>query len=347
MPELRHDPVAGYWTIISTERSRRPVEFNAVDIKEDRSCPFCEGKEHETPNEVYAIRESGTLPNSPGWSVRAILSKVPLLSLDQEFNRYGQGIYDLMEGVGTHELIIESPRHKHDLDELSVSEIEKVVQVYVHRINALERDPRFKYALLFKNHGLISGAASDVIRHTRSQLIATPITPKRVKEELQATRNYFERRERCVFCDVLRQERTEGSRIVAENDAFLAFCPFASRSPFEIWILPKRHCADFGKLDSEYFPAFAFVLKECLLRIKILLNDPPFNFILHTAPYRHKKKAIYWKTIDEDYHWYFQISPRLTHDAGFEWGTGIHINPTPPEDAAHLLKEVEISKEGF
>ena len=134
---------------------------------------------------------------------------------------------------------------------------------------------------------------------------------------------------------------------MAENDAFLAFCPFASRSPFEVWILPKKHCADFGKLAPEYFPAFAFVLKECLLRIKTLLNDPPFNFIFHTAPFRHKKKAVYWKTIEEDYHWYLQISPRLTHDAGFEWGTGIHINPTPPEDAAHLLKETEIPKESF
>ncbi len=345
MPELRRDPVVGYWTIISTERSRRPTEFRRGEISEIRACPFCEGKERETPGEVMAVREPGSSPNGPGWSVRAIPSKLPILSLDQPFDRYGQGIYDVMEGVGTHELIIESPKHKHDLDELGVVEIEKVIQVYVNRINALEKDPRLKYALLFKNHGLISGSANDVIRHSRSQLIATPITPKRVKEELQAAKNYFERRERCVFCDVLRQEQRDRSRIVSENDAFLAFCPFASRSPFEIWILPKTHCADFGKLNAGQFPAFAAVLKECLVRVKTLLNDPPYNFILHTAPYRHKKKTIYWKTLEEDYHWYFQISPRLTHDAGFEWGTGIYINPTPPEDAAYLLKEVEIPGE--
>jgi UDPglucose--hexose-1-phosphate uridylyltransferase len=172
-----------------------------------------------------------------------------------------------------------------------------------------------------------------------------PVIPKRVKEELLSAKSYFERRGRCVFCDVLRQESSEGSRIVSQNKSFLAFCPFASRSPFETWILPKLHSADFGRLRDDQAPDFAALLKECLTRIRVLLNDPPYNFILHTAPYRHKKKREYWKTIEEDYHWYWQISPRLTHDAGFEWGTGIHINPTPPEDAAQLLRDIELKNE--
>ncbi len=339
MPELRRDPVVGFWTIISTERSRRPVEYMPKDIKEGRACPFCEGKESETTHEIYALRKSGTLPDSPGWSVRVISSKVPILSPDGELDRFGQGLYDLMQGIGTHELIVESPKHTHSLDELSLDELEKVVRVYVERLNELEKNPKFKYTLLFKNHGFISGSEHDVIRHTRSQLIATPVTPKRVKEELLAAKNYYERRDRCVFCDMLTQEMTEGVRVVFQNERFFAFCPFASRSPFEIWILPKKHCADFGKLEPRHFRDFAGALGECLGRLKTLLNDPPYNFILHTAPYRRRKKESYWKTIEEDYHWYFQIAPRLSHDAGFEWGTGIHINPTPPEDAALLLRE--------
>jgi len=340
MPELRRDPVVGYWTIISTERSRRPVEYSSRQITQERACPFCEGRESETTEEVYAVRTPGSAPNGPGWHARAILSKMPILSSVDGQGRFGHGIYDLMGGVGTHEIIIESPKHVHGLDELGPSQIEKVIQVYVERLNELGKDPRFKYTLLFKNHGLISGSASDWIRHTRSQLIATPITPKRVKEELQSAKNYFERRERCVFCDVLRQESEEASRRVYENKTFFAFCPFASRSPFETWILPKKHSADFGRLETSDFPDLALTLKECLFRIRTLLKDPPYNMILHTAPYRHKKKEGYWKTLEDDTHWYLQISPRLTRDAGFEWGTGIYINPTPPEDAALLLREV-------
>ncbi len=339
MPELRRDPVVGYWTIISTERSRRPVEVKVKAVAEEHDCPFCEGREYETTQEIFAIRKPGTSANDSGWQVRVIKSKVPILLDENNFDRFGSGIYDLMQGVGTHEIIIEHPRHKHGLDELSVENIKLVIQAYIQRINDLEKDPRFKYALLFKNHGLIFGSARDVIRHARSQLIATPITPKRVKEELVSAKNYFDRRERCVFCDILRQESQDGSRIVAQNRSFFAYCPFASRSPFETWILPKKHCADFGKLESTDYGDLASILKECLSKLKIILDDPPYNMILHTAPYRHKKKEGYWKTIEEDYHWYIQISPRLARDAGFEWGTGIYINPTPPEDAAQLLRE--------
>ena len=262
MPELRRDPVVGYWTIISSERGRRPVEYRPKQVIEERPCPFCEGHESETTGEIDAIRKAGSAPNGPGWQVRAILSKMPLLSQGAEFaDRYGEGMYDLMDGVGQHEVIIESPRHQQDIDELEVPELEKVIEVYVRRLNSLEHDPRHKYPLLFKNHGLISGSARDVIRHSRSQIIAMPITPKRVKEELVSAKNYFERRDRCVFCDVIRQETSDGSRIVLQNKSFICFCPFASRSPFEMWILPKKHSADFGKLEPKDFNDFAQILK--------------------------------------------------------------------------------------
>lgn len=345
MPELRRDPVVGYWTIISTERAQRPVNLRPKPAMEEPPCPFCEGHEQQTTPELYALRRGGSKANGPGWDVRVISSKTPMLSPVLENGRSGEGMYDLMTGVGKHEVILENPRHIQGLDDMDCTQIEKVIGVYVERFNEMEKDERFKYALLFKNHGFIGGSAQDVIRHSRSQLIGMPITPKRVKEELAATKNYFERRDRCVFCDILKQEIAEGARVVAQNSSFFAFCPFASRSPFEIWILPKKHSADFGKLEPSAFKDFARILKECLFKLRTLLNDPPYNFILHTAPYRHKKKEVYWKTIEEDYHWFLLVSPRLTHNAGFEWGTGIHINPTPPEEAAELLRGAPAPKD--
>lgn len=340
MPELRRDPVVGYWTIIATERGWRPVEFSPKKIADERACPFCEGAESETTGEIDAFRKAGTKPNGPGWDARVILSKMPLLSMnDAPSGSFAEGMYDLRDGVGRHEVVVESPQHRRDLDELDPAAVEKAVTLYVRRFRALEADERFNYGLLFKNHGLVSGAARDVIRHARSQIIALPIIPKRIKEELHMTKLYFERRDRCVFCDIIRQEKQDGSRIVLENGSFVCFCPFAARSPFEMWILPKRHSADFGHLEDARIPDFAHILRESLGRLRSLLADPPFNFVLHTAPFRRSKKNIYWKTIEEDYHWYLQISPRLTQSAGFEWGTGIHINPTPPEESAALLRE--------
>ena len=340
MPELRRDPVVGYWTIIATERGWRPIELKTKVLTDERPCPFCEGKESETPTEIFAIRKPGTKPSTPGWDVRSILSKQAILSQEKtKAERHDRGIYELINGVGHHEVIVETPLHKLDFAELEPQATEKVVRTYLARFRELQEDPRFNYALLFKNHGYVSGAARDVIRHARSQIIAMPIMPKRVKEELESAKAYFEQHDRCVFCDILAQEKNEGMRIVTENNSFFAFCPFASRSPFEMWILPKSHVADFGRLADGAVPDFASILKDCLSRLRGLLGDPPFNFVMHTAPFRHAKEDVYWKTLDKDYHWYLQISPRLTHSAGFEWGTGIHINPTPPEEAAALLRE--------
>ena len=345
MPELRRDPMVGYWTIISEERGWRPSDYRPVKITDERECPFCEGKEKMTPSETYAIRKPGSAPNGPGWELRSILSQAPILSGAGDASSHGDGIYDFRAGNGQHEVIIETPKHGHDFDEFTLNSIEKILAAYVLRIRALEKNPECEYALLFKNHGLISGSAVDVIRHSRSQLVGMPILPKRVKEELQMTKNYFERRERCVSCDILKQESQEKSRLVVENVTFFAYCPFASRSPFEMWILPKLHSADFAKLEAPALTELAWVLTQCLVRLRNLLEDPPYNLILHTAPFRHKQQASYWKTIEQDTHWYFQIMPRLTMNAGFEWGTGIHINPTPPEEAAELLREAPT--EGF
>ncbi|MBI3088513.1 MAG: DUF4931 domain-containing protein, partial [Candidatus Omnitrophica bacterium] len=341
MPELRRDPVIGRWVIISTERAKRPTDFAVPQAaQEDHAdCPFCEGKEAGTPPEIYAIRAAGTKPNAPGWSVRVVPSIKPVLGIEGQSDRRAKGMYDVMHGIGAHEVIVESPRHVAHIADLPVEQIRDTLNAAIHRISDLERDPRFRYVLWFKNHGEVAGAGN--ILHSRSQLIATPVTPRRVKEELAGTRRYFEDKERCLICDMITQEREMKDRVVFESPHTIVLCPFASRFPFELVFLPKRHSCDFAALAAEEVADLAAALKCVQVRLKAILADPPYNYVLHTAPIRrHRAKVGYWKTIEEDYHWHIELIPRLTRVAGFEWGSGFYINPTPPEEAARYLREV-------
>jgi UDPglucose--hexose-1-phosphate uridylyltransferase len=340
MPELRKDPVIGRWVIIATERAMRPDQFVHPDIgPQEGPCPFCENNEAQTPDEIYAIRKSDSKPNTPGWKVRVVPSIKPLLQIEGELDRHGQGLYDLTNGIGAHEVIVETPRHIDDMADLSQGQIAQVLDCYVHRLNDLEKDKRFKYVLIFKNHGWAAGGGR--VKHARSQLIATPANPKRVKEELVGSMRYFEFHERCVFCDMIKQESHQKERMVMDTDGIVAIVPFASRFPFEVWLLPKRHSCDFTTLEVSERQALAAALKTVLLKLKKLLNDPPYNFVIHTAPFR-RPKVGYWKTIDQDYHWHIEITPRVTRVAGFEWGTGFYICPVTPEQAAEYLRDTEI-----
>ncbi len=341
MPELRKDPVIGRWVIISTERAKRPMDFSAWrpgETVDPDQCPFCIGRETQTPPEIFAVRDPQTRPNTPGWRVRVVPSIKPILRIEGELNRRAQGMYDVMNGIGAHEVIIETPEHVANLADVSVEQIRESLRVCVRRIRDLEQDERFKYVLWFKNYGLAAGAGR--IPHARSQLIATPVVPKRVKDELSVARRYFDDKERCLTCDVMAQERDARERIVLESRHHVAVCPFASRFPFELMILPKRHQADFWAMLPEELDDLASVMKLTLARLKIVLDDPPYNFVLHTAPFRRKRAKVgYWKTLDEDYHWHIELIPRLTRVAGFEWGSGFYINPTPPEEAARYLRD--------
>ncbi len=346
MPELRKDPLIGRWVIIATERVRRPVDFLTTqdDSSVSEDCPFCEGHEALTPKEISAIRSENDLTARPGWKVRVVPSIMPLLRIEGKLNRRAKGMYDLMDGIGAHEIIVESPHHIANAAELPVEQFHWVLQSVVARMVDLERDSRFRYALWFKNYGSVAGAGR--IAHVRSQIIATPVTPKRVKEELVGARRYFEEKERCLLCDLLIQERELGERIVMESAHMVVLCPFASRFPFEIWIFPKRHSCDFASIPSEEQKDLANVLKQVLLRLKSALNDPPYNYLLHTAPFRHHNgKVGHWKTIEADYHWHIELIPRLSRLAGFEWGSGFYINPTPPEESAKYLRELVIEPE--
>jgi len=331
MPELRKDPIHGRWVIISTERSRRPSDFMPEERKPVGGfCPLCEGNEDRTPPEIIAYRENGTPPNTPGWTLRVVPNKFPALRIEGDLNREGEGIYDKMNGIGAHEVVIETPRHSETLATMPLKGVEKVLTAYRDRIVDLRNDQRLRYVLVFKNHGVAAGAS---LEHSHSQLIALPIVPRRVAEEIEGAKNYFSYKDRCVFCDIIRQELQQKKRVILENKAFLSVAPFASRFPFETWILPKTHYPCYEKMEFALYEQVAQILSETLKRMNRVLNDPPYNYVLHTSSFSGMES--------EHYHWHVEIMPKLTKVAGFEWGTGFYINPTPPEEAAEYLREVK------
>lgn len=333
MPELRKDPVVGRWVIISTERGRRPSDFNgsAPPPASAKGCPFCVGNEDKTPSEILAYREPGTLPNTPGWTTRVVPNKFPALQIEGGLDRRGEGLYDKMNGIGAHEVIIETTDHSKELSQLDEEQIENVLWAFRDRVMDLKNDNRFRYILIFKNHGENAGAS---LEHSHTQLIATPIIPKVVTEELDGALQHYRLKERCVFCDMIEQELREGKRIVSENEHFVSFGPFAPRFPFETWILPRSHISAFEDSQKGEFRSLARALQDTLGRINKALNHPHYNFIVHSAPCRDPRLDYY--------HWHIEIMPKLTKVAGFEWGTGFYINPTSPEEAAQYLRDIEL-----
>ena len=341
MPELRKDPVIGRWVIINTERAKRPSDFVPSAPEPETSkpdCPFCMGNESLTPPEILAYRENNSAPNTPGWSTRVVPNKFPALRIEGDLDRQGVGIFDRMNGVGAHEVVIDSPGHDTRLEETDKAQVARVLHAYRERIADLERDPRFRYVLVFKNEGRLAGAT---LSHPHSQIIATPIIPKEVKEKLDAAKSFYDFKDRCIYCDVVSQEQAMGERNVIETAYFLAFCPFAPRFPFEIWIVPKRHSCAYTDIFPDEQDDLAHVMKTVLMKLSVVLKRPPYNFIIHTAPNRIPRKG-HWHTLGLDFHWHIEIIPRLTSIAGFEWGAGFFINPMPPEDAAKYLREAVV-----
>jgi UDPglucose--hexose-1-phosphate uridylyltransferase len=330
MPELRKDPIIGRWVIISTERGRRPSEFLAEETRARSGfCPLCEGNEDKTPSEVFAIRENGSQPDSPGWTLRVVPNKFPALKVEGDLNRQGEGLYDKMNGVGAHEVVIETPKHDETLSTITVDRVAMVLTTYSERIADLARDQRVRHILVFKNYGAAAGAS---LEHSHSQIVALPVVPKRVSEEIDGAKAYYEYKDRCVFCDIIRQEIEYKARIIGENRGAIALTPFASRFPFETWILPRDHSAYFHHMQPAQYEDVASLLSDTLRRIHSVLPGSPYNFMLHTNHVNEKDEA--------PYHWHIEIIPKLTKVAGFEWGTGFYINPTPPEEAAKYLREV-------
>jgi len=331
VPELRQDPITARWVIIASERGLRPSEFNPRDEElTDDFCPFCPGNESVAPDEIYAVRPEG----GDDWLLRVVPNKFPVLQVEGNLDRAGDGIYDHMNGVGAHEVIIESPDHSLQMADLPLDQIVEVIGAYRERYIDLKRDFRFRYALIFKNQGAAAGAT---IAHPHSQLIALPVVPKRVQEELAGARRHFEYKERCIFCDMLRQDLQDGTRVVLENEDFVVLSPYAARFPFETWILPKDHMSCFEAITAEQIHSFSRILKNLLQRLKRVLDDPPFNLMVHTMPLQEGP--------NDYYHWHVEVIPKLTKVAGFEWGSGFYINPTPPEEATQFLRDARVERE--
>lgn len=330
MSELRKDPVLGRWVIVASERAVRPTELNisVTDNTDVSKCPFCPGHEKQTPPEILAYHNPGREKDKEGWWVRVIPNKYPALKAFEELTRRGEGMYDQMNGVGAHEVILETPDHFGHIADMQTKMIEDLFWAYKDRILDLRKDNRMKYVLIFKNHGREAGATQA---HPHSQLIALPMVPITVNQELEGSREYFHYKERCVFCDMIREEQRSACRIVEENSHFIAIEPYASRSQYETWILPKAHMGHFESITKNEIENLAVIYKDVMGKIKRLLKDPPLNMMIHSTPIQMQQTS--------HYHWHIEIVPKLTQVAGFEWGTGFYINPVTPEDAAKMLNE--------
>jgi UDPglucose--hexose-1-phosphate uridylyltransferase len=341
MPELRKDIVTGRWVIISTERSKRPDDFRAPEFAEIKKesltfCPFCPGNESKTPPEVFSVREKHSAPDQPGWKIRVVPNKFPALQPGPPPPKKLKGVYQWMEGVGVHEVIIETPDHHQEMSDLTTKHLAKIIRVFRLRTIHIEEQFHHKYVQIFKNKGKEAGAS---LSHPHSQIIATPIVPKRIKEEIYGAERLFRNHFReCAFCRMLKEELGSSERLIYQNARFAVLAPFASRFPFEMAIFPLEHSAFFRKITDEDCTDLAEALKQALARLKLQLSNPAFNLVFHQAPNPQVSDKA-WPGIDSYYHWHIELMPILTKVAGFELGTGFYINPVPPEVAAEFLRK--------
>jgi UDPglucose--hexose-1-phosphate uridylyltransferase len=328
--EYRRDPVTGRWVVVSTE-TPRPTDFEheSVTVRPDPHCPLCEGHETMTPSELWVDRPMGG-PNGPGWTVRVVPNQSPLVRVESPLERQGEGLFDKVTGVGAHEVVVESPHHGETLATLGDDGITRVLWALRERAQDLKRDTRFRYFLMFKNHGAAAGAA---LAHAHTQLMALPVVPREARDEVEGARAHFAAKERCLYCDIIRQEEEDGRRLVVRHTAFTALAPFASRSPFETWILPRRHASRFEDVTMGDCHELARTLGEVLQRLNKALETPPYTMVIHSAPLADGL---------EFYHWHIEILPKVTRSGTLEWTTGFHVNPTRPEDAAAFLRQVTV-----
>lgn len=333
MPEIRWDIITEERVIIATERSRRPHDFKKADTPPAptpefvANCPFCVGNESMTPPEVDAFREAGTAPDTPGWCVRVVPNKFPALAPDGSLQPREQGIYTLADGVGVHEVIIETPRHNETPPLASPEQWREAVAMYQRRLQALAQDERLKTVLIFRNEGKSAGAS---LEHPHSQLVGLTFIPPVLQRHIEGVQRYRSRHGKHPFEAILEQELREGVRIVRQTERFLLYAPFASRAPYELAILPLEPIARFEQLPDETLAEFTALLQDALQRLNTVLNNPPYNYMLFTAPNGYEGE--FWL--------HLRIAPRLSIDAGFELGSGVGINITAPEDAAQYLREV-------
>jgi len=325
--ELRKDPITRSWVITGDD-------VPEISARGESYCAFC-------PDSAGPVQVIASLPalQGGGWSARAVVHPTPLYHVEGEAARRGDGLYDRMRPVGAHEVLVENPRHGHNLWNSSDVEIERFLFIAAQRIQDLKRDERFKYISVFKNHGRSAGQEFE---HPNSQLTATTFVPRRVLYELRAAREYFQAKERCVFCDILAQETQQNQRVLEIRGDFIALCPYAPRVPYETWIVPRTHEASFERFGlnrSSSLTELGALLRSTLQRIRTVTED--FHLVLHTSPNTlHRSGSLgYWKTIDEDYHWHIEILPIITAKAKSYTFKEVYYSPLSSETAVKRLRE--------
>ncbi|MBI3076462.1 MAG: galactose-1-phosphate uridylyltransferase [Deltaproteobacteria bacterium] len=327
MADLRKDPIVNRWVIVDPTRPERQEIFRPQEPQYTQvlPCPFCPGNEGQEP-EIYAVRPPGSAPNTPGWLVRIVPDRHPMLRIEGDLDRRAEGMFDLMSALGAHELVVETPEHDLMWPETPPEHLERVLEAYQVRCLDLRKDPRFRQIVVLKNHGY----GVSAFQHPHSHIVALPVVPKGIDEELWGASAHYSVKERCVFCDIIRDEIRLGRRLVLETRLFVSYAPFAPRFPFELWILPKRHEPDFGGIGMEERQDLAQVLKTVLSRLGAIIPNLSSSLILHTSPLHEFGR--------DEYHWHIEVLPKLARVAGFEWATGFFINPVPPEEAAARLR---------
>ncbi len=330
---MRLDPLTEAWTIFSEARATRPAfgSTRRARLEQPLPDPFLAGRERFAPHAIHTST-GGPAP----WQVRVVPNRAPILRVEGDPTRHGDGFYDRMDGVGAHEVIIEAPGEE-SLEELPLPDIIKVITAWKTRMLDLMRDSRMRAFSVIRNVGRPAGALTD---HSVSQLVAMAVIPPLLKRKLEIARAFYELKKRSIFEDILSEEVRSVHRLVYENNGFAVFCPYASRAPFELAIYPKRQCPDFHGLTEQETSQLADALKIALRKLVAALDDPPYNFILTTAPTRTLRHD-HWSTIEADFRWHIEIVPRLYHTGGLELGTGCSVNSVWPEVAAEYLRGIE------
>lgn len=327
MSELRKDPIVERWVIITDDAVRTPNIRPLKDAKNELLCPFCPGNEHLCPPEILANRPSESQANDASWQLRVVPNRTPLVVVEEELRRLGEGLYDKVTGVGANEVIIETPRHGIRQAEMEIRELENIFWAYRDRIIDLRKDVRLRTVLITRD-----ARADALICHPHSVLTALPIIPRTIQEEVEGGHRHFVYKERCIWCDIIRQELQQEVRVVSETRHYLAVEPFAPRVPFETWILPKRHAHRFDETEPVEIHELAAVFQEILRRLDRALAQPDYRYVLHTAPLGEE--------CEDFYHWHLELLPRVADGYGFDWGSGMFVNATPPEEAARFLRAI-------
>lgn len=331
MPEIRQNIATREWVIIATERAKRPEQF----IREQRErvtdrpphatdCPFCPGNEEL---DLERLR----IPATGDWQLRAVANRFPALQESDEAE-LPAAVGRALAGVGYHEVLVESRLHNTCPALESLDEVERTLQGFQLRGQAMHNDRRIAQIIYFKNHGVSAGAS---LLHPHTQILALPVVPSSIQGRVEVARHYHNTHGECVICHIRADEEREQVRVVAENRYFTAFVPYAALSPFHIWIVPRRHSACFLDATPEERTSLACLLRDVLRRLYYGLNDPDFNYAIRSAP-EQERNAPY-------FHWYLTVVPRVSRTAGFEIGSGMYINTSLPEESARFLRDVSIT----